>query len=131
MASSQKPINSFGKVRPYQGAEKEQLLKIERMAFLASALSVIGIPTAFLGFGLALGIAGLVLGIKAKRPNGTRPVGAIIAIAAGIICIPIGIVGCIVTYGWLYSEITGEQSKLVYNLLEPLRSINTSGNLII
>lgn len=118
MAFAQKPTNNYAKVRPYQGPEKEQLIKIEKQSFLAGALSVIGIPTAFLGFGLFLGIAGLVLGIKAKRPNGTRPVGAIIGMIAGVLCIPLGMIGCIITYGYLHVMITGEPSNLVQTIVD-------------
>lgn len=99
MSRKQKPVSLQQRIRPYQGAEMEQIRKAEKMAFAACVLSVAGIPAAFLGIGLFMGIAGIVLGFRAKRPNGTRPAGTIVAVVAGILAVLIGIPGCIVIYG--------------------------------
>lgn len=99
MGNTNKKLGKSDRIRPYQGSEKERLLKVEKQAFVACVASVAALPSALLGFGLILGIVGLVLGIKAVRPDGKRPVGAIVAIVFGILSIIVGVFGCIVLYG--------------------------------
>lgn len=99
MKNTQKPINTWGKIRPYQGTEREQQIRVEKQAFVASIAAIGGFAGSILGFGMILGIVGLVLGIKAKHSNGKRPVGAVAAIIFGILSIILGIPGCIVIYG--------------------------------
>jgi cytochrome c biogenesis protein CcdA len=99
MKKDKQTANMHGRVRVYHGAEKEQQLKAEKQAFVASIAAVAGFSAALLGVGMILGIVGMILGIKAKRPDGKRPVGAVIAIVFGILSIIVGIPGWIVMYG--------------------------------
>lgn len=99
MKKNQNQMKNYGKIRPYQGTEREQQLKVEKQAFVAALAAVAGFAGSILGLGMILGIVGLVLGIKAKCPNGKRPAGAIVAIIFGILSIILGIPGCIVIYG--------------------------------
>ncbi|MCM1495188.1 MAG: hypothetical protein NC089_05250 [Bacteroides sp.] len=111
------------KINPYQGSAIEQMKKVEKQAFVACIAAVAGFPTAFVGFGLILGIVGLVLGIKAKRPDGRRPGGAIAAIIFGILSIIAGIPGCLVIYGTYINP----GSEFIQNLVN---AISGMGNMI-
>lgn len=73
--------------------------KVEKKAFVACVLGIAGAPLAFIGLGIIPGIIALVLGIKAVRPNGKRPAGAIVGIVTGNISVIVGIPGCIIFYG--------------------------------
>ena len=74
---------------------------------------------AFIGFGMILGIVGLVLGIKAKRPDGRRPAGAIVAIIFGILSIIVGIPGWLVIYGTYINP----GSEFIQNLVNAIRGV--------
>ena len=128
MSSMQKPINSFGKVTPYQGSEKERLQKIEKQSFIACVASVAGLPAALIGFGLILGVVGLILGWKAKRPDGTRPWGAVVAMVVGIISIIIGIPGMVLAYDYIHFQFTGENLEFITKLVQSLQG---NSNLIL
>lgn len=119
MKNNQKPIKTHGKIRPFQGTEKEHQIKVEKQAFVAALASVAGFAGSILGFGIILGILGLVLGIKARQSNGKRPAGAIVAIVFGILSIILGIPGCIVIYGTYInpnSEFVQKLVQLIFNL---------------
>ena len=120
MAAVQKPINSYGKVPAYQGSKKEQLQKIEKQGFIACVSSIAGLPASLIGFGLILGVVGLILGIKAKRPDGTRPWGAVVAIVAGILSIIIGIPGMILAYDYIHFQFTGENLEFIAKIVQTL-----------
>ncbi len=113
MKNNRKPMNTHGKIRPYQGTEREQQMRVEKQAFVAAIAAVAGFAGSILGFGMILGIIGLVLGIKAKGANGKRPVGAIAAIVFGILSIILGIPGWIVIYGTYINP----GSEFVQNLM--------------
>lgn len=87
------------RVNPYRGSAQEQYARIEKQAFVACVAAISGCPLALLGVGMIPGIIGLVLGWKAKRADGSRPAGAIVAIVFGIISIILGIPGWLVIYG--------------------------------
>lgn len=114
-----KPVQQAGKVKSYQGSEKEQQLRVERLAFIACLITVIGLPTSLIGIGLILGVIGLVLGIRAQRPNRKKPVGAIVAMIIGIIDIVFGIPGCIVIYG----TVINPDSEFVRGLVQAIFGI--------
>lgn len=99
MAGKKQMTNMRQRINPYQGTEREQYKRIEKQSFIACVAAIAGLPMALLGFGMIFGIIGLVLGIKAKRPDGRRSVGAVVAIIAGVLSIILGIPGCIVLYG--------------------------------
>lgn len=124
MSNKKQPVKLKQRINPYLGSEKEQLKKVEKQAFVACIAAIAGVPMAFIGFGMILGIVGLVLGIKAKRPNGTRPAGAIAAIVAGILSIIIGIPGWLVIYGTFINP----NSEFIQNLVN---SIVETENLIL
>lgn len=99
MSNKKSTVKLKQKINPYQGSAIEQLRRVEKQAFVACIAAVAGFPMAFIGFGMILGIVGLVLGIKAKRPDGRRPAGAIVAIIFGILSIIVGIPGWLIIYG--------------------------------
>lgn len=99
MSNKKSTVKLKQKINPYQGSAIEQLRRVEKQAFVACIAAVAGFPMAFIGFGMILGIVGLVLGIKAKRPDGRRPAGAITAIIFGILSIIVGIPGWLIIYG--------------------------------
>lgn len=111
------------RVNPRQSSHAEALKRIEKQAFVACIVGIAGVPLAFIGFGIIPGVIGLILGIKAVRPDGKRPVGAIAAIVAGILSIIIGIPGSIIMYGFL-----NPNSEFVQNLVN---SIVGTQNLIL
>lgn len=119
MSKKSQSVKITQRINPYQGRAQEQLKKIEKQAFLACVASVAGFPMSVIGFGMILGIVGLVMGIKAKRPNGTRPAGAIVAIVLGIISIILGIPGWIVIYGTYINP----NSQFVQNLVNAIFGI--------
>lgn len=119
MSKKSQSVKITQRINPYQGSAQEQLKKIEKQAFLACVASVAGFPMSVIGFGMILGIVGLVMGIKAKRPNGTRPIGAIVAIVLGIISIILGIPGWIVIYGTYINP----NSQFVQNLVNAIFGI--------
>lgn len=123
MGKKPQSVKLSQRVNPYQGKTQEQLKKVEKQAFVACVASIAGFPLSLLGVGMIMGIVGLVLGWKAKRPNGTRPAGAIVAIVFGIISIILSIPGWIVIYG-LYIN---PGSQFVQNLVNALMN---SSNLI-
>ncbi|MBO5238611.1 MAG: DUF4190 domain-containing protein [Lachnospiraceae bacterium] len=123
MGKKPQSVKLSQRVNPYQGKAQEQLKKVEKQAFVACVASIAGFPLSLLGVGMIMGIVGLVLGWKAKRPNGTRPAGAIVAIVFGIISIILSIPGWIVIYG-LYIN---PGSQFVQNLVNALMN---SSNLI-
>lgn len=123
MGKKPQSVKLSQRVNPYQGKAQEQLKKVEKQAFVACVASIAGFPLSLLGVGMIMGIVGLVLGWKAKRPNGTRPAGAIVAIVFGIIGIILSIPGWIVIYG-LYIN---PGSQFVQNLVNALMN---SSNLI-
>ncbi len=104
------------KVTPYQGSAKEQEKKVEKQAFVACVASVAGFPMSLIGFGMFMGIAGLVLGLKAKRSDGSRPIGAIVAIVLGILSVILAIPGWIVIYGTYINP----NSQFVQNLVNAI-----------
>lgn len=112
------------RVNPRQGGAAEELKRVEKQAFISCIVGISGVPLAFIGFGMIPGIIGLVLGIKAVRPNGKRPVGAIAAIVAGILSIIIGIPGWLIFYGGVINP----HSEFIQNLVN---SIVGSQNLIL
>lgn len=124
MGKKPQSVKLSQRVNPYQGKAQEQLKKVEKQAFVACVASIAGFPLSLLGVGMIMGIVGLVLGWKAKRPNGTRPAGAIVAIVFGIISIILSIPGWIVIYG-LYIN---PGSQFVQNLVNALMN---SSNLIV
>lgn len=99
MSKKKAPVKLNQRINPYQGREIERYKKVEKQAFVACVASLAGFPMAFIGFGLFMGIVGLVLGLKARRPDGRRPAGAIVAIIFGILSIIVGIPGCLIIYG--------------------------------
>lgn len=99
MSNKKSTVKLKQRINPYQGSAIEQLRRVEKQAFVACIAAVAGFPMAFIGFGMILGIVGLVLGIKAKRPDGRRPAGAIVAIIFGILSIIVGIPGWLIIYG--------------------------------
>lgn len=123
MGKKPQSVKLSQRVNPYQGKAQEQLKKVEKQAFVACVASIAGFPLSLLGVGMIMGIVGLLLGWKAKRPNGTRPAGAIVAIVFGIISIILSIPGWIVIYG-LYIN---PGSQFVQNLVNALMN---SSNLI-
>lgn len=107
---------NFSKIKPYRGEETESLAKAEKMAFVACIISVAGAPLGLLGVGMFLSVAALYMAIKAKRPNGTRPVSGIIAIICSIIGIILSVPGWIVIYGTYINP----GSPFVQNLVNTL-----------
>ena len=103
MGSKKQMTNMKQRINPYQGTEREQYKQVEKQI---------------------LGIIGLVLGIKARRPDGKRSPGAIAAIVAGVLSIILGIPGCIVFYGTYINP----GSEFVQNLVNLLVE---SANLIL
>lgn len=116
MSNKKTSVKLKQRINPYQGSAAEQLKKVEKQAFVSCIASLAGFPMAFIGFGIILGIVGLVLGIKAKRPDGKRPVGAIVAILFGILSIIVGIPGCLIIYGTYINP----GSEFVQNLVNTI-----------
>ncbi|MBQ8148721.1 MAG: hypothetical protein IJ040_08045 [Lachnospiraceae bacterium] len=104
------------RINPYQGSAIEQAKKIEKQAFVACVAAVAAVPTSLLGFGIIMGVVGLVLGLKAKRPDGSRPIGAIVAIVMGILSVILAIPGLIVIYGTYINP----NSQFVQNLVNAI-----------
>jgi hypothetical protein len=119
MKKNKQPANMHGTVREYRGAEKENLLRIEKQSFVACMASIAGFAGALLGIGMILGIVGMILGIKAKRPDGKRPVGAVVAIIFGILSILVGIPGWIVIYGTYINP----DSAFVHSLMNAIQGM--------
>lgn len=120
--SNKKPSAKIrNKINPYQGSAVEQLRKVEKQAFVACIAAVAGFPMAFIGFGMILGIVGLVLGVKAKRPDGKRPAGAIAAIIFGILSIIVGIPGWLIIYGTYINP----GSEFIQNLVNAIRGVES------
>ena len=107
-------IRRHGRVASYQGSEKERLLRAERHAFLVCILSIAGFPLSLIGIGFFMGAAALVIGIRTKRPNGTRPTGAKVGIVFSVLDIILGIPGLIVIYGTFINH----DSEFIRNLVE-------------
>ncbi len=124
MGSKKQMTNMKQRINPYQGTEREQYKQVEKQSFIACIVALAGLPLALIGFGMILGIIGLVLGIKARRPDGKRSPGAIAAIVAGVLSIILGIPGCIVFYGTYINP----GSEFVQNLVNLLVE---SANLIL
>ncbi len=119
MSNKKSTVKLKQKINPYQGSAIEQLRRVEKQAFVACIAAVAGFPMAFIGFGMILGIVGLVLGIKAKRPDGRRPAGAIVAIIFGILSIIVGIPGWLVIYGTYINP----GSEFIQNLVNAIRGV--------
>lgn len=119
MSNKKQTVKLKQKINPYQGSALEQQRKVEKQAFVACIAAVAGFPMAFIGFGMILGIVGLVLGIKAKRPNGKRPAGAIVAIIFGILSIIVGIPGWLVIYGTYINP----GSEFIQSLVDAIRGV--------
>lgn len=124
MGSKKQMTNMKQRINPYQGTEREQYKRVEKQSFIACIVALAGLPLSLIGFGMILGIIGLVLGIKARRPDGKRSPGAIAAIVAGGLSIILGIPGCIVFYGTYINP----GSEFVQNLVNLLVE---SANLIL
>lgn len=103
----------------YQVSTSEQIKRAEKQAFFGCVASIAGLPMALIGFGMVLGIAGLIMGWKARRPDGNRPLSAKVAIVAGIISIIVGIPGWIVIYGTYINP----DSAFVQNLVNTIFGI--------
>lgn len=121
MSNKKSTVKLKQKINPYQGSAVEQLRKVEKQAFVACIAAVAGFPMAFIGFGMILGIVGLVLGIKAKRPDGRRPAGAIAAIIFGILSIIVGIPGWLIIYGTYINP----GSEFIQNLVDAIRGVES------
>lgn len=119
MSNKRSSVQIKDKINPYQGSAVEQLRRVEKQAFIACIAAVAGFPMAFIGFGMILGIIGLVLGVKAKRPDGRRPAGAIAAIIFGILSIIVGIPGCLIIYGTYINP----GSEFIQNLVNAIRGV--------
>ena len=119
MSNKKSTVKLKQMINPYQGSAIEQLRRVEKQAFVACIAAVAGFPMAFIGFGMILGIVGLVLGIKAKRPDGRRPAGAIVAIIFGILSIIVGIPGWLVIYGTYINP----GSEFIQNLVNAIRGV--------
>ena len=102
MSNKKTPARMNVAVKPIQSSQAEALKKVEKKAFVACVLGIAGAPLAFIGLGIIPGIIALVLGIKAVRPNGKRPAGAIV-----------GIPGCIIFYGTYINPNSAFVQKLV------------------
>lgn len=124
MGSKKQMTNMKQRINPYHGTEREQYKRMEKQSFIACIAALAGLPLSLIGFGMILGIIGLTLGVKAKRPDGKRSPGAVVAIVAGVLAIILGIPGCIVFYGTYINP----GSEFVQNLVNLLFK---SGNLIL
>lgn len=105
--------------KAYRPSTNELIKRAEKQAFFACVASVAGLPMALIGFGMILGIIGLIMGWKARRPDGSRPAGAKVAVVAGILSIIIGIPGWIVIYGTYINP----NSVFVQNLVNTIFGI--------
>ncbi len=98
--------------------------KAERFGLIAAVAAMAGFPLSLIGIGLFLGIAGIVFGILAKRPNGSRPGSAIVAWILGAIDIIIGIPGCVIFYGVAINPHSEGVQQLVNKIVEMIGVIN-------
>lgn len=119
MNKKKQPVKLQGTINPYTSSPRELLKRAERQALLSCLASVAGFPLSFIGFGMIMGIIGLVMGSKTKRPDGTRLPGAIAAMVIGILDIIIAIPGWIVIYGTYINP----GSEFVQNLVNAIFGI--------
>lgn len=115
MAGNNKMVSE----KAYRPSTNELIKRAEKQAFFSCVASIAGLPMALIGFGMILGIVGLIMGWKARRPDGSRPAGAKVAIVAGILSIIIGIPGWIVIYGTYINP----DSAFVQNLVNAIFGI--------
>lgn len=119
MSKMKRPVKLQSTINPYINSPQGQLMKAQRNAILACMLSVTGLPVSMLGFGMFLGIVGLILGRQTKRPDGKRMPLAIVAMIIGILDIILSIPGWIVIYGTYINP----GSEFVQNLVNAIFGI--------
>ncbi len=119
MDKKKRPVRMTGGLNPAYMSPKERLQRAERQALLACLASAAGFPLSFIGFGMIMGVIGLVMGIRTKRPDGTRLPGAVAAMVIGILDIVIAVPGWIVIYGTYINP----GSEFVQNLVNALFGI--------
>ena len=103
----------FEKVDVSKLSPKEQQARVNKMAFIACLMAVIGLPSSLIGVGMLFGIAGLVMALKAHDLEGRRPVLSIVALVIAILDILLSIAGWIVIYGTYMNPDSEFVQKLV------------------
>lgn len=99
------------------GGGFQQAKRVDRQAFVACLAAVVALPASLLSFGVIPAVLGLVLAVKAKREDGTRPVLAKIAIVVGIISCVLAVPGTFVMYGTYINPDSAFVHKVVNALM--------------